>query len=165
MVKVKLICIAFLALVFTSVGAAQSIDWISLIEAQKLAAQQNKKVMVFAEADWCPYCKRMHKEVFPDKSVQDSLKKYFYAVRLDVESYKKVTFNGRTFTQQSLSGKFRVSATPTTIFLDSDGNILGTQPGFLRSDIFDKLLAYVGAEQFRKQSFKKYLDKVGIDIR
>jgi len=163
MIKAKFLFTVFFIVLFSG-AVAQPIKWISLSKAQQLASQQNKKVMVFAEADWCPYCKRMHKEVFPKKSVQDSLKKYFYAVSLDIESDEKVTFNGQTFTQQSLSRKFGVSATPTTIFLNSNGNIIGTQPGFLRSDVFDKLLAYVGAEQFRKQSFKEYLDELGIDI-
>ena len=143
---------------------AQQINWVSLKKAQELAARQDKKVMIFAEADWCPYCKQMHKEVFPKESVQDSLKKYFYAVSIDIESDEKVTFNGETFTQQSLSRKFRVSGTPTTIFVDSNGDILGTQPGFLASHIYDKLLAYVGAERYNKQSFKDYLDQLGIKI-
>lgn len=121
--------------------------------------------MLFAEASWCQYCKRMHKEVFPKQSVQDSLQKYYYPVRIDVESSKKVTFNGEILTQQALSRRFRVSGTPTTIFLDSKGKILGTQPGYLRSQIFDKLLAYVGTERYKKESFKKYLHDLGIQVQ
>lgn len=147
-----------------NIGVAQPVNWTSLEKAQKQASQNNKKVMVFAEADWCQYCKRMHKEVFPKKSVQDSLSKYFYPVKLDVDSKQKIRFNGQEFTQRSLSRKFRVSGTPTTIFLDSKGKILGTQPGFLRPEIFDKLLAYVGGERFNSLSFKEYLHKHGIQF-
>lgn len=143
---------------------AQPVSWMSLRNAQKQASENNMKVMLFAEADWCQYCQRMHKQVFPNKSVQDSLKKYFYPVSLDVESDQKVIFNGRKVTQRALARKFRVSGTPTTIFIDSDGKILGKQPGFLRSEIFDKLLAYVGAERYKDESFKEYLDKLNIEV-
>ncbi|MGD8427315.1 MAG: thioredoxin fold domain-containing protein [Balneolaceae bacterium] len=147
-----------------TVSMAQSIKWMPLQQAQKLALQNHKKVMLFAEADWCGYCKRMHKEVFPQKTVQDSLYKYFYPARVDIESDQKILFNGKELAQRSLSQKFRIKGTPTTIFLDSNGDILGTQPGFLRSEIFDKLLSYVGAERYKKGSFRKYLRKHGIKV-
>lgn len=143
---------------------AQSIDWVSLSEAQRLAAENQKKVMIFAEADWCGYCRKMNKNVFPEQAVRDSLSKYFYPVRLDIESDKKVTFNGKTYTQKDLSRTFRVTSTPLTIFVDAGGNIIGTQPGYLPPNIFDKLLAFVGAELTGTMPFKKYLKKHGVTV-
>lgn len=125
---------------------AQSISWVSLSEAQKLASENGKKVMIFAEAEWCGYCKKMNKQVFPQQSVQDSLHKYFYPVRIDIESNKKVTFNDKQLTEKQLSRKFRVSSTPTLVFLNSEGDIIGTQPGYLPSKVFDKLLSFVGMD-------------------
>lgn len=144
--------------------AQSDINWRSLSEAQELALENNKKVMLFAEAEWCGYCKKMHKEVFPMQTVQDSLKKYFYPVKVDIESNRKIAFNGRSLTERQLARKFRVSSTPTFIFLNKDGNIIGTQPGFLPTNIFDKLVAFVGSDLTGKQSFKEYLKKHGVNI-
>lgn len=147
-----------------SVATAQSIKWKSMEEAQKLASEDNKKVMLYAEAEWCGYCKKMNKQTFPDKSVIDSLNKYFHAVRIDIESDKKLRFNGEEFTEQSLARKFRVYSTPTTIFFEPDGSIVGSQPGFLPPDVFDKLLAFVGSGLHGKMKFEKYLNDHGVKI-
>jgi thioredoxin-related protein len=146
------------------VVAQSPINWKSLSEAQQLAKEKEKKVMLFAEAEWCGYCKKMYEEVFPKQTVQDSLHKYFYPVKVDIESNQKIVFNGRSLTERQLARQFRVSSTPTFIFLDQDGNTIGSQPGFLPTDIFDKLVAFVGSDLTGKQSFKQYLKKHGVDI-
>ena len=104
-----------------SAAAQQDIKWKSLSKAQELAKENDKKVMLFAEAKWYGYCKKMYSEVFPEKTVQDSLHKYFYPVKVDIESDQEVIFNGRSLTQRQLARQFRVSSTPTFIFLDQDG--------------------------------------------
>jgi thioredoxin-related protein len=147
-----------------STAFAQTIEWKSMEEAQNLASQNNKKVMLYAEAEWCGYCKKMNKQVFPKASVADSLNKYFYPVRIDIESDRKLTFNGKEYTEKSLSRKFQVYSTPTTIFFDSNGKVIGTQPGFLPSEVFDKLLAYVGSGLYGKIEFETYLSERGIEI-
>lgn len=155
--------IFFISLICSTVFA-QAIEWRSMEEAQKLASQNNKKVMLYAEAEWCGYCQKMNKHVFPEASVSDSLNKYFYSVRIDIESDKKLIFNGKEYTEKSLSRKFQVYSTPTTIFVDSDGKVIGTQPGFLPSEVFDKLLAYVGSGLYDKIEFEAYLNERGIEI-
>lgn len=144
---------------------SQPIEWISLEKAQEKASQQDKKVFIYAEAEWCGYCKKMNQEVFPQESVADSLQKYFFPVRIDIESNKKTILNGEEFTQQMLAQKFRVTATPTMIFLDSEGEVLGGQPGFMRAEVFDKLLSYVGSELFKELEFKDYLEKNGVSVK
>lgn len=164
MKKLKIIFLILLAFALVEPAHGQSIDWIPLSKAQEMASQNGKKVMIFAEAEWCQYCKKMYAEVFPQKTVQDSLSKYFYPVRIDIESKNKVTFNGKEFTERELAGRFRVSRTPTTIFLDSEGKVIGNQPGYLPTRIFDKMLAFVGAGLQEEISFKDYLKKHGVDI-
>ena len=148
-----------------SAAAQQDIKWKSLSKAQELAEENDKKVMLFAEAKWCGYCKKMYSEVFPEETVQDSLHKYFYPVKVDIESDQEVIFNGRSLTQRQLARQFRVSSTPTFIFLDQDGGTIGRQPGFLPKNIFDKLVAFVGADLTGKQSFKQYLKNHGVDVK
>ncbi|HEX6982413.1 MAG TPA: thioredoxin fold domain-containing protein [Balneolaceae bacterium] len=152
----SIIIIAVLCLLGSAVNA-QSIEWLPMEKAQQLAVKNDKKVMIFAEAEWCGYCKRMEEEVFPKESVSDSLRKYFYPVRLDIESDGKVVFNGQEYTGQVLSRKFRVYSTPTFIFLTSKGTIIGRQPSYMPTDIFAKLLGYVGDEVYLNQKFEEYL--------
>ena len=162
--KVIAAFLTFFCLGIVNSQAQSGIEWKSLSEAQELAEKNEKKVMIFAEAEWCGYCKKMHKEVFPEQAVQDSLEKYFYSVKLDIESDQKITFNEDPMTEQQLARQFRVRSTPTFIFLDPGGNVIGGQPGFLPADIFDKLVAFVGMDLTGKSSFKAYLKKHNVEI-
>lgn len=153
-----------LAMSTTLLGQDTSIKWKSLAEAQQLADSNDKKVMLFAEATWCSYCQKMYKEVFPQETVQDSLHKYFYPVRVDIESKEKVVLNGRSFTEREIAAKFSISRTPTIVFFDSTGSVIGAQPGYLPPAVFDKLLAYVGQNLTGTISFRDYLSKHGVDI-
>lgn len=141
---------------FVWADTATEITWYPMEEAQQLAAENEKKVLIFAEAEWCTYCKKMYKEVFPKQSVQDSLKKYYYPVKVDIESDEEIVFNERTTTGRQFAREHRITGTPTTFFVESDGNILGIQPGFIPANIFEKLLAYVGSDAHREMEFEEY---------
>jgi thioredoxin-related protein len=135
----------------------EGITWYKFEEAQKLAKKSNKKVLVFAEASWCTYCKRMKSEVFPKPDVQEAMTSYFYPVKIDIESERKLIFQNSKMTERQFSRKMRVSATPTFIFLDKNSSILGTQPGFLKHEIYRTLLTYIGTDAYQDQKFKTYL--------
>lgn len=107
----------------------------------------------------------MYEDTFPASSVQDSLVQYFHPVRIDIESDKEVQFNGDEYTQKQLAKKLRVTATPTMIFVDPEGEILGTQPGYLPPRVLDKLLTYVGQELFNTLEFKAYLEQYGVSLK
>lgn len=139
------------------VHAQETIRWYSIQQAQKLAKEHNKKVLIYAEASWCMYCEKMNKEVFPQQQVIDSLDTYFYPVRIDIESEKKIVFNGEKMTQQQFALNHRVRATPTTFFLNEKGKILGAQPGFIPADTFSRLLGFVGSDSYKKMEFGSYL--------
>ena len=142
-----------------SFSSSADITWYELKEAQQLAKLNGKKVLVYTEASWCGYCKKMDAEVFPVQAVQDSMKKYYYPVRVDIESDKKMVFNGETMTQTQFARKHRVRGTPTTFFVDSKGKILGAQPGFIPPKIFENLLSFVGSGAFGKIEFEEYVEK------
>ncbi|MDZ7715150.1 MAG: thioredoxin fold domain-containing protein [Balneolaceae bacterium] len=145
---------------FSSFSSAD-ITWYELKEAQQLAKQNGKKVLIYAEASWCGYCKKMEAEVFPVQAVQDSMEKYYYPVRVDIESDKKMLFNGETMTGSQFARKHRVSGTPTTFFVSRDGKILGAQPGFIPPKVFKNLLSFVGSGAFGRIGFEEYVEMHG----
>ncbi|WP_138431478.1 thioredoxin family protein [Fodinibius saliphilus] len=163
--KIRIVLI--IALIFFGINSlviGQTLEWVSLGEAQEKAAQTGKKVFVFAEAEWCGYCKKMKKKVFPEPAVEETMKKYFHSVKVDIESKEKIKFDGEMVSQRNFARRFRIQSTPTMIFIDSDGKILGTQPGYMRAEIFDSLLSYIGAEYYKKMGIKAYLKKQGVNI-
>lgn len=132
------------------------ITWYSFQKAQQLAGENDKKVLVYAEAVWCTYCKKMENEVFPRQKVIDTIAEYYYPVRVDIESDKELVFNDQTMTGSQFAQKYRVSGTPTFFFIDKKGEILGAQPGFIPHDVFTELLAFVGSDAHKRVSFDDY---------
>ncbi len=132
------------------------LTWYSLKDAQSMALENSKKVLIFGDAVWCTFCKKMKKEVYPESGVINIIEEHFYPVLLDSESNKVIEFNGNEFTEMELARAFRMSGTPTHYFLDSDGSVLGQQPGFIPADIFERLLSFIGTNSFKNIEFSEY---------
>lgn len=157
--KVKYFIYLLILIVITasaSISNRADINWYSFQEAQQLAGENDKKVLVYAEAVWCTYCKKMENEVFPRQKVMDTIAEYYYPVRVDIESDKQLVFNEQKMTGSQFAQKYRVSGTPTFFFIDKKGEILGAQPGFIPHDVFTDLLAFVGSDAHKRVSFEDY---------
>jgi len=139
--------------------ADPELEWYSMEEAQKLAKENNKKVFVFGQADWCHYCKKMKKEVFTQQKTIELLNKHFYPVELTVDSDEKIIFNGDSYTMSHLSGMLGINQTPTLFFVRSDGEFIAQQPGFMPSDIFNQMLTYIGADIYKEKKFPEFYDE------
>jgi len=131
--------------------------WYKMQKAQRLARKNNKKIIIYAGANWCIYCQKMDEEVFPKKAVIDSLDTYFYGVKVDVDSQAPIIFNGKTVSQNHFAREHHVRSTPTFIFLNSDGTVIGNQPGYMPAKTFSRLLGYIGSEAYKKMEFGTYL--------
>jgi thioredoxin-related protein len=152
----------FLLFSFSPIAAVaqnSAVTWHSLKGAQKMARQTNKKVLIFAEEQWSVYCKKMKDDVFSNPSVIDSIKSYFYPVKLDISSEKTIVFNKKETTPKEFARHYHIQATPTSIFLDSRGRKLAVQPGFISAKKFEKVLGFIGSGAFQKMNFRTYLKK------
>lgn len=93
------------------------INWRRSFEtAFKQSKQSNKKVYVIITApEWCKACTWMEKYTFSRKDVQDTLNKYYIPLKiLDTDVQKR---------------KFKFNGYPTSVILDSDGDILHRAAG------------------------------------
>ncbi len=161
---VTLILTLFLSM--DSFGQSQSeinsgFKWYSLDEAQQKAKETGKSILLFGYAEWCTYCLKMRKESFPDFSVQKSLADYYLPVQLDGESEERVTYNGKTMPAKELARYLGLYSFPTHYFIDSNGEILGAQPGYIEPEVYSPLLDYVGSGAFGNMGFEEWLEKEG----
>lgn len=126
-------------------------------EAQALAKENGKKVLVEVYAVWCGFCRKMAAETHPTQKVKDAVDDLFYLVRLNAESEKEVVFNGETMTEAELAAAFGVASFPTTVFVDTNGDPLGYQPGFMDATTYTELISYVGTDSFKSTSFEDFV--------
>ncbi len=146
----------FIILLTESSSAQSTVQWFGLEEAQNLAEENQKRVFIFVEAEWCGFCKRMKREVFPRSDIAGLMNEEYYGVLVDLESKKELVFNGKMMTEREFARSKEVMQTPTMIFLDDRGEEMGRQPGYLDGDDFYKLLRYVISDDFGTVSFNDF---------
>lgn len=130
---------------------------ISIEEALQRASEEEKKILLDVYASWCPYCQRMHSEVYTDISVIQAISDYYLWVKIDVESDEKVKYQGQEMTESEFARALDNKNIPTTYFMNDEGAIIGVQPGYLDADVFSNLLNFVGSDAFLNQTFDEYL--------
>jgi thiol:disulfide interchange protein len=88
-----------------------------LNEACALAKKTGKKVFVDFMATWCGPCKMLEREVFHSEDFK-RLNKSFVMCQIDVDA------------QPDVAARYKVTAMPTQMVLDSDGNEIGKTVGY-----------------------------------
>lgn len=111
---------------------AQVLNWkTDLGQAQAAAAESKRSVLLdFTGSDWCPWCIRMDKEVFERPAFADFAAKHLVLVKLDFPRSKPQPAAEKLQNQQ-LAQKFRIQGYPTYVLLDSTGNEVRRQEGYL----------------------------------
>ena len=98
---------------------------ISFDEALKAAAKENKLVFIDFYTDWCGPCKKMAKDVFPQKMVGDFMNAKFVNLKLNAEKEGK-----------ELAARYKVNAYPTFVVLDTEGKVVGELKGSMDGQTF-----------------------------
>ena len=109
--------VALALLLVVSAVYAQGIEFQekSYAEALKMAKKQKKLVFIDVYTSWCGPCKQMAKEVFTQQKVGDFYNARFLNLKLDAEK----NADGKT-----VASRFEVSAYPTMLFVDGNGELI-----------------------------------------
>jgi thioredoxin-related protein len=99
-------------------------------EAIALSKTENKPLVLFFYANWCPHCNVMKKEVFIDNAVADFYSKNYICMAVDAESAAGKELKAK------FQGKFRITNYPTFAFLDANETLLYCISGELRKETF-----------------------------
>ena len=125
--------VASLILLFCGVAASKaatsdSIDWqTNHAAALDLAKQSGKPILIDLWATWCPPCKEMDKEVWPDSNVV-ALSKKFVCISIDVDK------------DPGSASIYRSRVIPTIIFADSWGNVINRHEGYMHASTMSRIM-------------------------
>jgi len=132
---------------------------------------ENKPVMLWCYATWCPHCKYMREQVFPNTTVGNFFNKTFICVAQDMEKGEGIDLNKEV----------KISSFPTFIFYNYTGEIIYRVEGELKQAAFiqegknaltQKLQFPYLKQQFEKDesnsnacyNYVRALKKGGVDI-
>lgn len=125
----RLVFAAVLALVLAPQMFAGA--WLkSISAAQKVAKEKNQLILVDMFAEWCGWCHRFEREVFPAEAFQNASED-LVLLRLNTEDKGE---------GQALARKFGVSSLPTFLLLTPDMSLAGMIRGYAPAPQFVQML-------------------------
>jgi len=130
-----------------------------LPEEMQAAREQGKLgMLLFFEADACPYCQYMLKKVFSQPRVQDWYRERFVSIAVDIHGDVELTdFDGITLPSKIFSDHRQIFLTPV------DGNEIYRHLGMLKTaDDFLLLGEYIEGKHNYRIEFKTFAKARGL---
>ena len=122
------------------------------------AARAGKRVMIYFGQDGCPYCTRLMKENFTQRSIVEKTRKHFVAIAINVWGDREVQWtDGKTRSEKAFAAHLKIQFTPTILFLDEKGGVAARLNGYYPPHRFDAALDYAAQRLERKQDFASYM--------
>lgn len=130
------------------------------------AAGEGRSLMVLWEQQGCPYCRELHQVNFARDEITSYIQEHFDVIQLNMFGAREVLdFDGEALEERDLAAKWAVNFTPTTMLFHRSGagaeSLKAAEsfrlPGYLKPFHYLSSLEYVVREEFRAQTFQRYL--------
>lgn len=137
-----------------------TVQWKSYEEGMKIVRSEKKPAVIDFYASWCHWCVVMEKDTFANAGVVKKLSTEFVPMKIDMESSKPISIHGQSLKPQDFAAMMGVRGLPTIVFVDKNGEIITSIPGYIKADTFLPLLSYIKSECYlQHMSFKDYMEK------
>lgn len=97
---------------------------------KELANNSNKNILIFFTGKWCSPCRIMKREVFADNEVMKAIDDKFVRVAINIDDPNS----------EKLVKQYKFGATPTTIFINTEGKVIDYAVGKVEKTKFLKML-------------------------
>jgi thioredoxin-related protein len=111
---------------------AADLNWLTnLPKAETQAKDENKLVLMdFTGSDWCPWCKKLDKDILTQPQFADYAQKNLVLVLVDFPAHQSQSDELKA-ANAALAKKFSIQGYPTLIAVKPDGSVVMTQVGYL----------------------------------
>ncbi|WP_406683729.1 thioredoxin family protein [Seonamhaeicola sp. MEBiC1930] len=110
---------------------SNDITWTNNLEsAQKLAINSDKNILVFFTAEWCSPCRIMKRKIFSDDKVKKVIDAKVIPIEINIDDQNA----------EALVKQYNIGATPTTIFISPQGDVIDYAVGIVEKTKFLEML-------------------------
>ncbi len=122
----KTILSTLIGALICATGFSQNIDFQEGTFEQVLAKAKRENKLVFMDCYtvWCGPCKKLAKEVFPQKKVSTFFNDNYVSLTMDMEKGEGI----------ELAQYYNITAYPTLLFLDASGEVVDRIEGAVDAD-------------------------------
>jgi thioredoxin-related protein len=158
----------FLLLLTSSIliyGQKDLVKWYTIEEAQKLAKENPRPLIIDTFTDWCGWCKKLDEVTFSSEVIARILNTRFYAVKFDAESSEPIVFQGQPFINDGKSGRAHQFAAallkgqlsyPNLVFFNEKLQLLTNVPGYRTPKEMEALLVFIADKVYEKQNYQDF---------
>lgn len=137
----------------------EAYPFLSLTEAMQQASKESKPMFLYFGRYGCSTCRKMHKEVFSDASLQKDLSEKFVLAYVDTESDNRIRLpNGERTTEMQFASANRILGTPTFIYFDEQQTPRLKRAGFQSIEQMHHYSDFITEGAYRNSTLKEYLE-------
>jgi thioredoxin-related protein len=142
-----------------------AVKWYTIEEAEKLARENPRPMVIDTYTDWCGWCKKLDQDTFSNSVISEILNTKFYPVKFDAEGKSPVTFQGKKYINDGKSGPTHQLTTalitsqsgyPNLVFLNDQLQLLTNVPGYREPKEMEVLLSFFANKAYEKQNFQDF---------
>jgi len=169
--KSYVILFAFVAFLTSTasnkVFSQQTINWISVQEAEAAIKKAPKRVLIDLYTDWCGWCRVMDNRTFSHPWIIKYINENFYAIKFNAETKDTIVFNGKEYINTTpptaRRGAHQLThlwlnriGYPSFAFLDEDLSLITSVAGFHTASKFEPILTYIATKADKTQTFDSF---------
>lgn len=144
-------------------GPHADINWLPLEEAARRAKMDGRKLYILLYAEDDASSKRMEAYTLQDPNIVRYINDNYYAARFDAESRESVRINGKVYRYEDGQHEFAAYVThqssvtyPTSVFMDSELELLQSIPNVIDRQHMHKILVYYGNDHHHEMPWARF---------
>lgn len=143
---------------FMPAGASNSkLQWHSFDEGLAKAKKEKKMILVDFYTDWCGYCKKMDAETYANEKVIQYLNSKYVLVKINPEKSGDLKYKGNSYTNNSFTRSVGVTGYPSTLFIESDEELITLVPGYINTTEFLNIIEFLGERHYKTMKYDDFL--------
>lgn len=120
------------------------------------AKKSHKHVLIFLHKPNCGYCERMIDFTLENEKVASKIKKDFIFVDVNIADVGEVSFKNFKGSRRDFAKFLGYDFYPSTIFINSNKEIVYSQPGYQDEYKYFKLLNYIDSHSYKEMGMEDF---------